>query len=207
MGTNCHQSHRDLDQFMSGKVPLIFGVFCLTLVGGQADSITLAAAPQVTGISDLALVREVVEAHFAELKGYQPTDLIRRQDVEAIAEDLSSLQLGFTIPPDLAERVPADDSFLQQQFSGPKGQRFMRKVGAVDGGYAELEKLGTGPQGRGAARTVQAAKGGHELVEYMATTPHGKQLARQMSRVTGAKARPGAIYTKQDLLAALAELR
>ncbi len=103
--------------------------------------------------------------------------------------------------------MPADDSFLLQQFAGQKGQRFMRKVGAVQGGYAELEKLGTGPQGRGAARTVQAAKGGHELVEYMATTQHGKQLARQMSRVTGAKSRPGAIYTKQDLLAALAELK
>jgi hypothetical protein len=181
---------------MARQVPLIFGVFFFALGGGRV----LGQAPQ-----NLLLMREVVDVHFSEQPGFQAIDLIRRRDAEEIVVDLISVGLLANRPQELIERIPADDSFLHQQFAGQNGQRFMRKVGAVPGGYAELEKLGTGPQGRGAARTVQAAKGGHELIEYLATTPHGKQLARQMSRVTGAKSRRNAVYTKQDLLAALAE--
>ncbi len=139
---------------MGKQVPLIFAVFFLTLPGRAAEAET---KPQ-----NLGLMREVVDLHFSAQPGFQATDLIHRRDVEEIAADLISVGLLAEPPQELTKRVPADDSFLRQQFAGQNGQRFMRKVGAVQGGYAELEKLGTGPQGRGAARTLQAAKGGHE---------------------------------------------
>ncbi len=153
-------------------------------------------------------VSSAISRHFAEKTDYQPGDLISPGDFDQVLKLLEKSEVPvkrFTV---LRERIPGNDSALQKLNVGKQGKAFLRKVGAIPGGYANAQDLASRPGGERTLKQLTRSRGGDKMIRYMATTKGGKEL---LSMTPGGGPRdaasPAPIYTAGDLRKAMLSVK
>ena len=152
-------------------------------------------------------VKAIVQRHLSSNPSYRRGDLVTREDVEPIFNDL--LKLGIK-PFDQQEElydsfVPAD-SLLVQVLRTPQGRTFMRKASQSPGAFDRLERLAWIPQGQVLLQQMIASPNGPEQFQRL-SSPAGLQLmAKQLGddpRGRNFSLPTGHIHTEDQLLARL----
>lgn len=151
-------------------------------------------------------VRRVVSDYFADKRGYEPGDLITREDVREI---LARLAEHGVVPRDAEEILEdslGEDAFLVQLLSSERGRRFMRKTKKEKLIYDRLDRIAAVPQGKKTLRDVVRLPDGHRYAPIRPArgTPTLLDLLpkRGSSRTRSIKdyTKPtGKIYTQSDL--------
>lgn len=163
------------------------------------------AAPQPSAIN-FSAITQAIEFWFASQSGYQPGDLITRDQVETVLKKLENAEIHVPDAESISERCLANDSFLVRELTTPGGKKFMRRLATKPGAFAHLDRLSTIPRGEKLIRDLVREKDGDKLIEYMATTKGGRNMGSMMAGVKGGtdlNKPTGRIYTVADFEAAL----
>ncbi len=163
------------------------------------------AAPQPTPIN-FSAIAQAIDFWFASQSGYQPGDLITRDQVATVLKKLEKAGIHVPDAKSIAERCLANDSFLVRELTTPGGKPFMRKLATKPGAFAHLDRLSTIPRGEKLIGDLIREKDGDKLIEYLATTKGGRNMGSMMAGVPGGNDlnKPtGRIYTVADFKAAL----
>lgn len=152
-------------------------------------------------------IKAIVQRHLAAQPGYQSGDLITRDDVEAIFQELHSLGIK---PSDdheeLYERFVPADGWLAHTLRTPAGRTFMRQVKQVPLAYDRLERLSWMPQGQALLKQLIAAPDGPDQFRRL-TSSEGMQLVTKSMRYDprgrNFNLPTGHIHTEDQFLASL----
>ena len=183
----------------------------LSTASAQSQPTAPVVVPnQMASKSAAAEVAKVLEAHFAKKPGYRPGDLVGREDLREIALRLADAGLmpagGID---DLEARIPSETAEIRKLLSGKDGQRFMRQIARMPGGYKQFDNLANLPTGGQFGRDMVEARGGDEIIAYLTGTKGGQRLSRSLARHNLQRAGrqpPPRIYTQDDLEKALTQL-
>lgn len=151
-------------------------------------------------------VQAAVEALLASDPDYRPNDLLTRSHVSAAVE--AARNVGWDVPYSdrIVELALADDSFLVTELSSPTGQKFMRKIGQLPGGYPRLDRLSSISRGQTVVRKLVRQRDGEKFIEYLSTTKGGANLGSMLANAqqgVDLNKPTGRIYTASDLIAVL----
>jgi hypothetical protein len=188
--------------------PIYLLVRALFIAAATFYALQLSAA-QPEKSSEFDPIARVVDSYFAEQRDYQPGDLIRRGQVEAVLNNVAATGWKKFKPADILDACLPDNAFIVRELASPAGKRFMRKIARHPGAYSHLDRLSSIPHGRATIRDLVHTPGGDEMITYMTTTKAGSNLGSMMSGVRGGtnlNKPTGRIYTVDDLLAALRKL-
>jgi len=160
-------------------------------------------AAKVKKLPRFDVVAKTVDRHFAGLDYYEDGDLIGREDVAEVLDQLATM--GWAVPrrAELEKRVLAEKSFLVRQLRTKRGVPFMRKVANMPQAYDRLDRLSAMSGGRRLIVDLIKGKGGEELIEYMSTTTGGANLGKMLANTKGGSNmnKPtGRIYTVDALV-------
>jgi len=151
------------------------------------------------------VIEKAIRGKQPQEKGYQPGDLITRQEGTAILKELKRIKWPITPDTQITDRMlPKNDEMLRLLRS-KRGLDFMRNISRFPGGYDRLDKMRGLPDGSKRLREIVTEPGGSKLIEYLATTRGGRNMGRQLSRggQRDFNAPTNRIYTIDDLIAAL----
>lgn len=163
------------------------------------------AAPQRMALN-FSAITQAVDLWFASQSGYQPGDLITRDQVAAVLKKLENAGIHIPDAKSIAERCLENDSFLVRELTTPGGKQFMRKLASKSGAFSHLDRLSTIPRGEKLVHDLIRDKDGDKLIEYLITTKGGHNMGGMMAGVPGGNDlnKPtGRIYTLADFEAAL----
>jgi hypothetical protein len=138
----------------------------LAMLGG--NSRLLAAKPPT-----ITEVKTIVRKHLQSNPDYAPGDLISRQDVEPIFDELVELGVPLSAgQEELYDDFVPDSSSLARSLRTPRGRKFMQKVKPLPGVFDRLERLSWNPKGR-------------ELISQLMDDPEGPAMLQAMLEPTG----------------------
>jgi hypothetical protein len=170
-------------------------------------SATAFAAPPVKrGVADWKQVAQTVDAYFAKTRGRQPMDIITRNEVSPLFDQLAKQGWQVAERKEILDRVPADNEFMVKQLRSQKGRAFMRQISQYPGGYDSLDRLSKLPQGKNTVEALIKGPDGFKMLQYMDTTQGGLNLEKQLAHTPKGKdfTKPtGRIYTVGELKWAL----
>lgn len=172
----------------------------LAMIGVLATS-TLAAAKEPPSAAQL---QTIIARHLRASDSYHAGDLLCREDVEPIFNEL----LSHGIEP-LGDReemytgLVAENDYLVKLLRGPKGRPFMRRAQELPGAYDVLERLSWFPTGRQTLYRLIHSKDG--FAQFQAMLSPGGHAPTEAAFGDEPRARnlflpTGHIYTEQDLL-------
>lgn len=216
--TQTHDAHRPKDPATTGPVRIFLPIansaerflvcaFVAIVVVTSSWTGRSSAASQPTTIN-FSAITQAIDFWFASQSGYQPGDLITRDQVETVLKKLENAEIHVPDAKSIAARCLANDSFLVRELTTPGGKKFMRRLASKPGAFAHLDRLRTIPRGEKLIRDLIREKDGDKLIEYMATTKGGHKLGSMMAGVKGGtdlNQPTGRIYTVADFEAALQE--
>lgn len=214
--TQISNAHRRTDPAIAGPVRGILenafrgmrvpvGAFVALTVAFNSWTGTGWAAPQPTPIN-FSAITQAIDLWFASQSGYQPGDLITRDQVETVLKKLENAGVHVPAAKAISERCLANDSFLVRELTTAGGKQFMRRLATKPGAFAHLDRLSTIPNGEKLIRDLIRAKDGDKLIEYLTTTKGGQNMGSMMAGVRGGNDlnKPtGRIYTAADFETAL----
>jgi hypothetical protein len=179
-------------------------------VVGAAHALNAAAPAKQAEVMEA--VRSTVAESFAREPGYRPGDFVTRKQVEHALDHVEVKNKGAIKREDRDQLLKAsvdDRSFLAEQLRTPQSKPFMRRVGALPGGFDLLDRMGKMPQGRSTVTRLVRGPDGYKLLEYMLESKGGAELERMLAKDPGNAdiAKPtGKIYTAEQLLGAIEKL-
>lgn len=166
-----------------------------------------AAAPKATKKKlSFGDVQQIVARHFAATQGYQPGDLITRQQVAQLFNQLSIYGWKVADQKAILGQVVSESDFLAKQMQTDRGRQFMRKVTTYSEGFDRVDRIARMPQGRGNVSQMINMPGGYEMIQAMTSTHRGQVLGQRLSNAPKGKDfnKPtGRIYTEAALVARL----
>jgi hypothetical protein len=110
------------------------------------------------------ITERVVARHLAHNARYVPGDLLSREDVEPILDELADLGFRPFANDDAFDMVLPESSLLVILMRMPEGERFMRRLAHHEHVYDRLERLTWSPQGRDLLRAYVASP--HGVAEF-----------------------------------------
>lgn len=149
-------------------------------------------------------VKALVQRHLTSKPSYRRGDLIAREDVEPIFNDL--LEMGikpFDNQEELYDSFLPADAFLVQFLRTPSGRAFMRQVYQVPGAYDRLERLAWLPKGQVLLQQLVRAPDGPVQFQRLTTAAGMQRVARQLGddpRGSNFSLPTGHIHTEDQLL-------
>jgi hypothetical protein len=167
------------------------------------------AAPSLpSSANDFLNIEKLVWRHFESRENFRPTDLIVREDVEALPKQFAAAGLVLKRPDDLLKRLLSKSDFLYGELYSPAGRQFMQRIAVCPDGYDRLDRLSRLPRGRQTVHDLIQGPGGEKMIEYMTTATGGKELGKMLSQDPNGgnfNAPTGRLYTVNDLLDYLKE--
>lgn len=191
-----NRGRRPVDRLFFAAASLL-----LALTAGAAQ-----AAPVEKPLPEFKDVIGTIREQVAKRRGYQPNDILSRNDVTRVLKALAELGWDVAEKKQILNATLGDSDFLVRQLRSKNGVRFMRKLSGTKGTYARLDQLRRLKYGNRRIRELIENPGGHTLILYMTSTKGGKNLNRQLRRTSNGKnfGKPtGRIYKGADLLEAL----
>jgi hypothetical protein len=167
-----------------------------------------AAASRDRPLPKFADAEAMIVRYFEALPGYQPGGILARGEVEPIYQHLARMGWQVGDWKSIADRVPADGSFLVRQLRTRDGRKFMAQISKYALGYDRLDRLSKLPRGPELIRQFIRGPEGYKMIQYMTETPGGKNLGTMLSQAPDGKDfnKPtGQIYTLDALLDVLKE--
>ncbi len=165
-----------------------------------------AAVSRRVAAANPSTVHRVISDYFADKRGYEPGDLITREDVREILERLADHGVVPRDAEEIVEDSLEEGAFLVQLLSSERGRRFMRKTKKEKLIYDRLDRIAAVPQGKKTLRNVVRLPDGHRYAPIRPArgTPTLLDLLpkRGSSRTRSIKdyTKPtGKIYTQSDL--------
>ena len=179
-------------------------IFVAALLAGLALPAPSMAEGRRATMQD---VKAIVQRHLASNPSYRRGDLIAREDVEPIFNEL--LKLGvkpFDQQEELYDSFVPADSLLVQVLRTPQGRAFMRKASQTPGAYDRLERLAWMPQGQALLQQMVRSPDGPEQLQRLSSAEGMQLVAKQLgddSRGRNFSLPTGHIHTEDQLLTRL----
>jgi hypothetical protein len=168
------------------------------------------AADKVAGkakaIPPFPEVKAAVERYLQGLPDYHDGDLLTRDQVEPLLNQLKKAGLPLPDGKQILDSVPMADEFWVRELRTPDGVKFMRRIGRFRGAYDRLDRLSRMPSGQRHVRNLIHEAGGDKMIEFMTTTTSGKKLGNVLDNAPGGtdfNMPTGRIYNAEMLLARL----
>ena len=149
-------------------------------------------------------VKAIIQRHLSNKPNYRRGDLIVREDVEPIFNDL--LELGikpFDNQEELYDSFLPSVAFLAQTLRTPAGRTFMRQVYRLPGAYDRLERLAWLPKGKALLQQLVLNADGPEQFQSLTTTDGMQRVAKLLAddpRGSNFSLPTGHIHTEDQLL-------
>jgi len=131
------------------------------------------------------------------------TDLLTRDQAEAILTKVEKAGLPLPDKKQILERVPAKDEFLVKELSTSEGRKFVRNIAKYPEAFDRVDRLSRIPRGEQTIHDLVKGPGGEKMIEYMTTASGGIALGKMLSetpRGADFNAPTGRIYTPAQLL-------
>ncbi len=186
----------------------VLSIACLMMA--LASPITLSAqtakvAPQSIQRSRSFPNNRKVEAkisrYLEKLPDRQETDLLSRGEILPLFEILADIGWDVSDRKDIESQLLEDTDWLVSALRTTSGTKFMRKIGGIPGGYAQLDLMRQSSQGKKEVDSLIKTPGGEELIKLLATTEIGRKTSQQLVSSRHIRLKPEAprLYTKADV--------
>jgi hypothetical protein len=165
-----------------------------------------ARADEDKPLPEFAAVKEAVKGYFGAIEGYRENDLLNREEVAPLFEELE--KIGFPVPDKseiLADMLPESNNIVRH-LSTRKGTRFMRQISGLPEAYDRLERLDKMPYGPYRVSELIRGPDGYTMIKYMTTTKGGRNLGIYLSQIKSGRnfnEKTGHIYTEKQLVTRL----
>ncbi len=164
-------------------------------------------SPARTGTGAPSRLAVAVNQYFVRMdEAYKPGDLITREQVAPLLDELAKTGFPVHAPEDVLTRIPAADEVLPRLLATTSGKKFMRRVARYPGAYDRLDRLSVMPHGAQTIRDLIKGPGGERMIEYMVDTRGGKAMGNMLSKAPNGRDfnKPTTrIYTASQLVEAL----
>jgi hypothetical protein len=164
----------------------------------------LAADPAPAGkLPKWSEIEPVVRKHFAEIRGFQKTDLISRSQAEPVFAKLAELGWAVADKAAILSSLPADSDFIVKELRTTQGRKFMRSIASYTDAYDRLDKLSQLPEGRSSIRTLIKGPGGKKLIDFLTSStgrPQAGELLANSPHGHDFDGATGRIYTLDALV-------
>lgn len=161
-------------------------------------------------IPPMSEITATVANYFDEQTNYKPGDLINREQVEPLLDNLQEFGLPLPDKKEILADVMAKADYLVRQLSTPAGIKFMRQIARFPNAFDRVDRLSHLPRGQQTVEDLIRGPDGYKMIEYMTTAAGGKELGRMLSNSPNGRNfnKPtGRIYTVDILLERLEQSR
>jgi hypothetical protein len=164
---------------------------------------TPTAAPSAATPPPFAKIEQVVQQYVKGQPDFRMTDLLTRDQAEAILAKVEKAGLPLRDRKQILERVPAKDEFFVRELSTPDGRRFVRAIANLPQGFDRVDRLCRMPVGEQTVHDLVKGPGGEKMIEYMTKAQGGVAMGQMLSDTpqgTDFNTPTGRIYTPAQLL-------
>ncbi len=156
---------------------------------------------RIQSFPNASKVEALISDYLGNLSDRQETDLISRDDILSLFEELEDIGWYVSDQREFKERLLDDSDWLVKKLRTRQGTKFMRKIAQYPGGYAQLDLMRESKQGKKEVSGIITTPGGEELIELLTTTKVGRNTSQKLAAQHRSKSKHVAhrLYTKADI--------